>query len=89
MTRRALIIRRRRSISPPESAIYFAVDNDASGSDIVGPINEYFRGIAAGFAAAGGDAPDYRVGVYGSGAVCQALMQAGLADYAWLAMSTG
>jgi hypothetical protein len=62
MTRRALIIRRRRSISLPESAIYFAVDNDASGSDIVGPINEYFRGIAAGFAAAGGDAPDYRVG---------------------------
>jgi hypothetical protein len=74
---------------PAESAICFAVDYDASGTDIVGPINEYFRGIAAGFAAAGGEAPDYRIGVYGSGQVCQALIQAGLAEYAWLAMSTG
>ena len=74
---------------PAGSAIYFAVDYDASRTDIVGPIDEYFRGIAAGFAAAGGDTPDYKVGVYGSGAVCQALTQAGLADYTWLAMSTG
>ena len=74
---------------PAGSAIYFAVDYDASGTDIVGPINEYFRGIAAGFAAARGDGPGYKVGVYGSGAVCQALTHAGLAEYTWLAVSSG
>ena len=74
---------------PAASAIYFAVDYDASGADIVGPINDYFRGIAAGFAAAGGDAPDYKIGVYGSGSVCLALSQAGLVEYTWLAMSSG
>jgi hypothetical protein len=74
---------------PAGSCIYFAVDYDASGQDIVGPIDEYFRGIAAGFAAAGGDGPDYKVGVYGSGAVCRALNQAGLAQYAWLVISRG
>ena len=74
---------------PAGSAIYFAVDYDASGTDIVGPINEYFRGIAAGFAAARGDGPGCKVGVYGSGAVCQALTRAGLADYTWLAVSSG
>ena len=74
---------------PMGSAIYFAVDYDALGADFVGCIDEYFHGIAAGFAAAGGETPDYRVGVYGSGAVCQAPTQTGLAEYAWLAMSTG
>jgi hypothetical protein len=74
---------------PARSAIYFAVDFDALETDIVGPINQYFRGIADGFAAAGGETPDYAVGVYGSGAVCRALTQAGLADYSWLAMSRG
>jgi hypothetical protein len=74
---------------PVGSAIYFAVDYDASGPDIVGPVGAYFRGVAAGFAAAGGSTPDYRPGVYGSGAVCQGLVQAGLVDYTWLAMSTG
>jgi hypothetical protein len=35
---------------PAGSAVYFAVNYDASGTDIVGPINDYFRGVAAGFA---------------------------------------
>lgn len=74
---------------PAGSAIYFAVDFDASGREITGPIDDYFRGVAAGFAAAGGDSPDYNVGIYGSGATCQALLQAGLADYTWLAVSSG
>ncbi len=74
---------------PAGSAIYFAVDFDATAQQIVGPVDEYFRGISSGFAAAGGDSPDYRVGVYGSGAVCQSLISAGLAEYSWLAMSTG
>jgi hypothetical protein len=77
-------------VNRPGSAIYFAVDYDASRDDIGGPIRDYFGGVAAGFAAAGGDTPPaYKVGVYGSGHVCQALTQAGLAEYTWLAMSTG
>ena len=33
--------------------------------------------------------PVYRVGVYGSGAVCQAVLDAGLAELAWLSCSSG
>jgi hypothetical protein len=72
---------------PPGSAIYFAVDFDARGADIV-PIDQYFRGITNGLAAAGSGRPDYKVGVYGSGAVCESLKGRGLAQYAWLTNST-
>ncbi len=44
----------------------------------------YFRGVADAFAAAGGGLSDYTVGVYGSGAVCDALKGSGLARYCWL-----
>lgn len=68
---------------PTGSAIYFAVDFNANALDLP-QVDQYFRGIAAGFAAAGNGRPDYKVGVYGSGAVCDALKRAGLAQYAWL-----
>src|SRR6202140_4253830 len=68
---------------PAGSAIYFAVDYNAQEPDVSGPVDQYFRGIAAGLAAAGGQAPGYRVGVYGSGAVCDYLKRARLAQYAW------
>jgi cytoskeletal protein RodZ len=35
-----------------------------------------------------GGRPEYKIGVYGSGAVCQAMKQAGLAQYTWLTNST-
>jgi Domain of unknown function (DUF1906) len=69
---------------PAGSAIYFAVDFDAYSLE---PIDEYFRGIAAGLAAAGGGKSDYTIGVYGSGAVCEAVKRAGLAQYSWLSNS--
>ena len=72
----------------PGSAIYFAVDYNAQRADIAGPVDQYFRGVAAGLAAAAGKAPEYRVGVYGSGAVGDYLKRAGLAQYAWLSHST-
>jgi hypothetical protein len=72
---------------PPGSAIYFAVDYNAPSFDIMGSIDQYFRGIAAGLAAAAGHSPEYRIGVYGSGAVCGYLKQARLAQYAWLSNS--
>ena len=71
---------------PAGSAIYFAVDFNAQEPDIRGPVDQYFRGIAAGFAAAA-PTPEYRVGVYGSGAVCAYLKRARLAQYAWLSNS--
>ena len=78
-----------RAIGQPfGSAIYFAVDYNASDRDIGGAINQYFRGVRAALAAAGGGSPPYRVGVYGSGAVCAYLKRTRLADYAWLSASS-
>jgi hypothetical protein len=71
---------------PPGSAIYFAVDFNARGNAMLA-VDQYFRGVAAGFAASGRGRPEYRVGVYGSGAVCAAVRGAGLAQYAWLSGS--
>lgn len=68
---------------PSESAIYFTVDYDATASDIAGNITAYFQAIVAAMAGR------YRVGVYGSGAVCQSILTSGLASLAWLAQSTG
>ncbi|HEX6442023.1 MAG TPA: DUF1906 domain-containing protein [Stellaceae bacterium] len=73
---------------PPGTAIYFAVDYNARGGDIDGPVRQYFQGVGAGLAAAGGGRPEYRVGVYGSGAVCDSMKRAGLAQYTWLTGST-
>lgn len=70
---------------PAGSAIYFAVDFDARALE---PVEQYFGGIAAGLAAASGGKAEYKIGVYGSGAVCDAVKQAGLAQYSWLSNST-
>jgi len=73
---------------PPGSAIYFAVDYNAPQPDIAGPIDRYFRGVHAGLTAAAGRDPEYKVGVYGSGAVCSHLKRTRLAQYPWLSGST-
>lgn len=72
---------------PAGSAIYFAVDFNARGQDLY-RVDQYFRGVAAGFAAAGQGRPQYKVGVYGSGAVCAMMKGERLAQYAWLSGST-
>jgi hypothetical protein len=72
---------------PTGSAIYFAVDFDAR-REALNAVDQYFRGIAAGFASAGQGRTKYRVGVYGSGAVCDSMKRAGLAQYTWLSNST-
>jgi hypothetical protein len=71
---------------PAGSAIYFAVDYNAPSWSL-DAIDEYFRGIAAGLAAASVGNAGYRIGVYGSGAVCDALKRTGLAQYSWLSNS--
>jgi hypothetical protein len=70
---------------PAGSAIYFAIDFNAHELE---PAKEYFRGIAAGLAAASGGRAEYDIGVYGSGAVCDAIKRAGLARYSWLTKAT-
>ncbi len=72
---------------PPGTPIYFAVDYNAPESDIRSLIDPYFRGVAAGLAAAAGKSREYRIGVYGSGAVCGYLKGARLAEFAWLSHS--
>jgi len=68
---------------PDGSAIYFTVDYDAAAGDISGVITAYFQAVRAAI----GD--KFAVGVYGSGATCTAILGAKLADFAWLAQSTG
>jgi hypothetical protein len=71
---------------PAGSAIYFAVDFNAP-PQMTAAIDNYFRGVAAGLAAANAGNPYYAIGVYGSGAVCDEVKRTGLAQYSWLSNS--
>jgi hypothetical protein len=73
---------------PADSAIYFGVDVDATAAQVNSNVLPYFKAVAAAF---GPDPtlPSYQIGVYGSGATCDAVMSAGLASHSWLAQSTG
>jgi hypothetical protein len=73
---------------PAGTTIYFAVDFDATATQIRDRILPYFRGITDAWLNASGE-PNYVIGVYGSGATCKAVVDAGLAQRAWLAQSTG
>lgn len=71
---------------PQGSAVYFGVDFDWAPSDTAKrtSIIDYFTEVSARVKPAG-----YRVGVYGSGATCSAVLDAGLAELAWLVNSPG
>jgi len=71
---------------PANSAIYFCVDVDATPAQIRDRVLPYFQSVVSVFNSA---VPSYQVGIYGSGATCDAVLSAGLARYAWLAQSTG
>ena len=74
---------------PSGSPIYFAVDYDASQTELDAGILPYFRGVADGFAAMDHGAGVYTAGVYGSGLVCSVLSGAKLVTHTWLSMSSG
>jgi hypothetical protein len=74
---------------PAGSAIYFAVDFDASRDEIEKHVAPYFQGVKRVFAEEGGGHSEYRVGAYGSGLVCKSLGSQGLIEFTWLAMSRG
>jgi kumamolisin len=70
---------------PAGSAIYFAMEHLPNGytdKDIPG-VKAYFQQIRAALQG------QYKVGVYSDGVVCDALLSAGLCDYAWLSASRG
>ena len=69
--------------APKGITVYFAVDTDATHGQLVVFLLDYFRSIRTTLAGM------YNVGVYGSGAVCEALLDAKLADATMLAQSTG
>ena len=71
---------------PAGSAIYFAVDYDATQADVEGPVTSYFTAVKNALAAA---ETQYAVGVYGSGLTCRVMRDAGLAQFTWLTCSTG
>ena len=73
-----------KSMGQPSSVIYFAVDYDASESEIDANITTYFRIVQERLSLAG-----YGVGVYGSSLVCKKLKENLSIGHTWLAMSTG
>jgi hypothetical protein len=72
--------------APDNAAVYFAVDVDAGAVQIKKLVLPYFASVDAAFKTL---APNLRSGAYGSGAVCEAVMGAQLADLAWLSCSLG
>lgn len=70
--------------APAGAAVYFAVDTDCTPAQIKNFVLPYFNNIAAMFYDGA-----YRVGVYGPGAVCQAVLAAGHAELGWLSNAKG
>jgi len=64
--------------------VYFAVDTDATWGQIISLVIPYFSAINQEFGLFG-----LKVGVYGSGAVCETLSQQQLVTHTWLAQSMG
>ena len=68
---------------PPGSAIYFGVDGPWQAAYQLANVAAYFRELKARLAGFG-----YRIGVYGSGLVCNLLLSTGLAELCWLGAPT-
>lgn len=79
---RALVLAAENS-QPQGSAIYFGVDGPWQASYELANILTYFKEVNTRLAGAG-----YRVGVYGSGLVCNILLANGLAELCWLGAPT-
>jgi Domain of unknown function (DUF1906) len=79
---RALLLAAENS-QPAGSAIYFGVDGPWSAPFELANITAYFSQVNAALSGSG-----YRVGVYGSGLVCNAMLAGGLAELCWLAAPT-
>lgn len=69
--------------TPDGAGMYYAVDKDESTASIQSRIVPYFKAVRDTLKGR------YRIGVYGSGAVCQAILDAGLAELTWISCSSG
>jgi hypothetical protein len=87
--KRAWEIAKKNIGQPNGSTIYFAVDFDASTTDIDGFIVPYFEGVQSAMKELGMGKSDYKIGAYGSGLVVNELLQRGLIEFRWLSMSSG
>lgn len=73
---------------PEDTVIFFPVDFDALGETITGPVLDYFDGVKESIGRS--LTRRYRVGVYGTRNVCSVVLDAGLAEAAYVAgISTG
>jgi hypothetical protein len=70
--------------APQGTGIYFACDTDFTPVQVVSEVLPYFRAVRAAFADR-----FYRVGVYGSGLVCDSVLHTGLVELTWEAQSKG
>jgi hypothetical protein len=68
---------------PRGSAIYFGVDGPWQSAYELAYVAAYFRELKARLSGFG-----YRIGVYGSGLVCNMLVSTGLAELCWLGAPT-
>lgn len=82
----AALLQAERIGQPAGSAIYFAVDTDMLLDGVTNRAMPYFTAIRTAMAAA---PVKYRIGVYGSGLVCETLKNRGLVDLTWLSGATG
>ena len=77
---RALGVRAANANDPPGEVIFIAIDCDADPEAIL----PYFQTFHNGLKALG-----FRVGVYGSGIVCETFKAEGYAEFTWLSESAG
>jgi Rv2525c-like, glycoside hydrolase-like domain len=71
------------NLQPKGSAIYFGVDGPWQAAYELANVAAYFRELKARLAGL-----SYRIGVYGSGLVCNMLLSTGLAELCWLGAPT-
>ena len=73
----------RENLQPKGSAIYFGVDGPWQSAYELANVAAYFQELKARLTGFG-----YRIGVYGSGLVCNMLLSTGLAQLCWLGAPT-
>jgi hypothetical protein len=69
-------------IGDANPVVYFAIDNDCTTAQLNSHVIPYFAAVKA-------NARGYRLGDYGCGLVCSALLARGTVEKAWLANATG
>jgi hypothetical protein len=80
----AQALRQAEAVGQPEgSAIYFGVDGDWPYAGMLDPVVAYFEDVNRVFEDSG-----IGVGVYSNGCLANAVLERGLASYAWLSGST-